>query len=154
MDLIKYTKSLLGGPPRSHGPINAAQLVIGSCMAGYTVTHLPAEFLVLFEHPVSQYIVFFILFNTSHGEQTPGSWAFIDAFLLTIIVNAAIYLIQEYYKNKAVKKAVKKAAGEIVISEATGTKDAEEVVIESAMGGGSLERSHAAHTGAGRQFRQ
>lgn len=107
MELGKYINSILGGPPRDHGPINATQLVIGACMAGYTVTHLPADFLALFEHPVAQYLVFFILFNTSHGDQTPKSWAFMDALLLTISANVIIYLIQTYYKNK---KAEKEAA--------------------------------------------
>jgi len=111
MDLGKYITSILGGPPRDHGPINATQLVIGACMAGYTVTHLPVEFLALFEHPVAQYMVFFILFNTSHGDNTPKSWAFMDALLLTGTVNALIYLIQTYYKNKnAEKEAIEKAA--------------------------------------------
>ncbi len=100
MDLGKYITSILGGPPRDHGPINATQLVIGACMAGYTVTHLPADFLKLFEHPVAQYLVFFILFNTSHGDNTPKMWAFMDALLLTLSVNAVIYIIQNAYKKE------------------------------------------------------
>ena len=49
IDLGRYMTSILGGPPKDHGPIAATQLVIGACMAGYTVTHLPPKFLALFE---------------------------------------------------------------------------------------------------------
>ena len=100
IDLRRYMTSILGGPPRDHGPIAATQLVIGACMAGYTVTHLPPKFLALFEHPVAQYLVFFILFNTSHGDQTPKAWAFMDALILTLSVNALIFILQQLYVEK------------------------------------------------------
>lgn len=100
IDLGRYMTSILGGPPKDHGPIAATQLVIGACMAGYTVTHLPPKFLALFEHPVAQYLVFFILFNTSHGDQTPKAWAFMDALILTLSVNALIFILQQLYVEK------------------------------------------------------
>ena len=122
IDLAKYMTSILGGPPRDHGPIAATQLVIGACMAGYTVTHLPPKFLALFEHPVAQYLVFFILFNTSYGDQTPKAWAFMDALILTLSVNAVIFILQQYYTEKPKEEPKEESQKEDVVEEVPDVK--------------------------------
>lgn len=94
---VKYFKSAMGGPPQDHHFIESIQLIIGACFAGYTVTHLPPKFLELFERPYVQFIVFYILFNTSHGSSISKVWVFVDALLFTLVINIAIYLIKRGY---------------------------------------------------------
>jgi len=93
----RYFKSVMGGAPKDHHFISSVELIIGACFAGYTVTHLPADFLKLFERPYVQFVVFYILFNTSHGGSVSQMWVIADALLFTAIMNLGIYVIQRAY---------------------------------------------------------
>jgi|APSaa5957512493_1039668.scaffolds.fasta_scaffold12448_4 hypothetical protein len=93
----KYLKSVMGGSPKDHHLLSSVQLIIGACFAGYTVTHLPPKFLELFERPYVQFVVFYVLFNTSHGDSVSKFWIFVDALLFTTLMNVGIYVIKRTY---------------------------------------------------------
>ena len=85
----------------SHNINLALQLVIGAVFAGYTATAFPPDFLKLFEHPIAQFFIFFLLFNTVERiNGFPRIFIIIDALMFTIFIQIAIRLIKEYYKNK------------------------------------------------------
>lgn len=85
----------------SHNINLALQLVIGAVFAGYTATAFPPDFLKLFEHPIAQFLIFFLLFNSiERVKGFPRTFIFIDALIFTIFIQIAIRLIKGYYKNK------------------------------------------------------
>tara|TARA_Y100000816_G_C25874415_1_gene456323 strand:- start:17 stop:355 length:339 start_codon:yes stop_codon:yes gene_type:complete len=74
-------------------------LIVGACFAGYTVTHLPPKFLKLFETPIAQFIIFFILFESSdHGGDSLKAMI-ISSLIYTIIFNILIKLIHKIYST-------------------------------------------------------
>jgi hypothetical protein len=87
----------MGGSPQNHHFFSSVELIIGACFAGYTVTHLPADFLKLFERPYVQFVVFYVLFNTSHGGSVSQMWVIADALLFTALMNLGIYVIKRAY---------------------------------------------------------
>ena len=68
MDIANgYFRSLLslGSKYPKHNVKAALQLVIGAVFAGYTATQFPPEFLKLFERPLAQFMIFFLLLQIS-----------------------------------------------------------------------------------------
>ena len=98
--------SILGGPPKDHGPIAATHSLLVHAWLDtlLPICHLNLRFI---RTSSAQYLVFFILFNTSHGDQTPKAWAFMDALIL-ILVLMLLYLFYNNYMLKNQKKNLKK----------------------------------------------
>ena len=102
-----YAKSFLGiGSKFPMRNISASsQLVIGAVFAGYTSTAFPPEFLKLFEHPVAQFFIFFLLFNSmEHVKGFPTIFVIVDAVLFTILIQVVLRLVREFYKKPEQKK--------------------------------------------------
>ena len=57
----QYLRSLSGGPPATHRFDSTFLLMVGSVFAGYTATAFPEKFLKNFEHPIVQFLIFYIL---------------------------------------------------------------------------------------------
>ena len=102
--LLQYLGSLAGGPPASHTVRKGAQLILGSVFAGYTATAFPPEFLKLFEHPLLQFFIFFILFYQNYWNQQgfPKWYIMLDAALFTAFLQTSIYVTRKFYsKNES-----------------------------------------------------
>jgi len=99
--LFKYLESLGGGPPASHTVRQGAQLILGAVFAGYTATAFPPQFLKLFETPLMQLFIFFILFYQNYWNQKgfPKWYIVLDAVLFTAFLQGAIYLARKYYSE-------------------------------------------------------
>jgi len=94
--ISKYLISISGGEPKSHNISIGIQLIIGAAFAGYTVTHMPEQFLKIFEHPLMQFLVYFVLFKQTQVDRTiPYYFAMFDALLFTIIINIIIYIFKK-----------------------------------------------------------
>ena len=101
-----YSKSFLGLGSKfpNHNIKSSLQLVIGAVFAGYTATAFPPEFLKIFEHPLAQFFIFFLLFNSN--EYSPGFpmiFVVIDAVLFTIMIQIVLKIVKELYKKNEQK---------------------------------------------------
>ena len=108
-----YLNSISGGKPDSHRFDNTILLMVAAVFAGYTATALPADFLKLFESPIVQFIVFYIIGITSYGGGMPpggkgfgpfkvfwaGPYVFLDAILVVCIMQLAVFLLRKWYKE-------------------------------------------------------
>ena len=103
-DLVRnYSRSFLGIGSKfpNHNIKASLQLVIGAVFAGYTATAFPPEFLKLFEHPVAQFFIFFLLFNSmEHVPGFPTIFVVVDAVLFTIMIQIVLRIVREMYKKK------------------------------------------------------
>ena len=100
MDFGKYFSSAMGGLKESnHSWKIGFQLLMASVFAGYTATALPAEFLKLFEHPILQFCVFYVMFNQMH-ENAPTGWIFMDGVLSVLLVQGLLYVTRRLYTKK------------------------------------------------------
>ena len=98
--LRQYFRSLSGGPPASHRFDSTFLLMVGSVFAGYTATAFPEQFLKKFEHPIIQFIIFYILaLSTSTSKDSIKILAIGDALLTTILFQSSVYLANKYYDN-------------------------------------------------------
>jgi len=98
--LRQYLRSLSGGPPSSHRFDSTFLLMVGSVFAGYTATAFPEKFLKKFEHPIIQFIIFYILaLSTSTSKDSIKILAIGDALLTTLIFQSAVYLANKYYND-------------------------------------------------------
>tara|TARA_Y100000389_G_scaffold202486_1_gene247915 strand:- start:7382 stop:7660 length:279 start_codon:yes stop_codon:yes gene_type:complete len=83
--------------------IKSVQLIIGAVLAGYTAQNIPKKYMDYTSHPISQFIIYYLLFNQSHSNNVPRSWIFIDAVIFTLFINITIELIKmhnHYQENK------------------------------------------------------
>jgi hypothetical protein len=114
LSLSKYLVSLSGGPPSEHRFDNTLCLMIGAVFAGYTATALHPEFLKEFEHPLIQFLVFYIIGISSYGGNVPpggwgwgpfktlwaGPYVFLDAILTVVAFQTLVYITNYYYDYK------------------------------------------------------
>ena len=91
-------------------------LIIGACFAGYTVTHLPPKFLKLFETPIAQFIIFFILFESSHHGGDSLKAMIISSIIYTIIFNILIKLIHKLYSSDIKIKEIDEDSNSVYIN--------------------------------------
>lgn len=117
LSIPRYLVSLMGGKPVGHRFDNTFFLMISAVFAGYTVTKLHPDFLKEFEHPLVQFVVFYIIGISSHGGAVPpGGWGwgpfkviwggpfvFYDAILTTFIFQMLVYVTNTYYESKEQK---------------------------------------------------
>tara|TARA_B100000941_G_C28434340_1_gene516064 strand:+ start:22 stop:729 length:708 start_codon:yes stop_codon:yes gene_type:complete len=111
INFFDYLTSISGGPPDTHRFDSTLMLMFAAVFAGYTATALPNGFLKLFESPLYQFIVFYIIGITSYGHSLPpgasglgpfkvlwaGPYVFLDAILVTCIFQLAVYLVRSHY---------------------------------------------------------
>lgn len=114
LSIPRYLESLMGGKPVGHRFDNTIFLMISAVFAGYTVTKLHPDFLKEFEHPLVQFLVFYIIGISSHGGAIPpGGWGwgpfkviwggpfvFYDAILTTFMFQLLVYVTNTYYESK------------------------------------------------------
>ena len=119
ISLPQYLKSISGGEPSSHRFDNTILLMCAAIFAGYTATALPKKFLKLFQNPIVQFIVFYIIGITSYGGSMPpggkgfgpfkvfwaGPYVFLDAILVVCLMQLLIFITRMIYgkdekKNK------------------------------------------------------
>lgn len=114
LSIPRYLVSLMGGKPAGHRFDNTIFLMIGAVFAGYTATKLHPDFLKEFEHPLIQFLVFYIIGISSHGGTVPpGGWGwgpfkviwggpfvFYDAILTTFMFQLLVYVTNTYYESK------------------------------------------------------
>ena len=111
ISLPDYLKSISGGEPSSHRFDNTILLMCAAIFAGYTATSLPKNFLKLFQNPIVQFIVFYIIGITSYGGAMPpggkgfgpfkvfwaGPYVFLDAILVVCLMQLLMYITRMIY---------------------------------------------------------
>lgn len=101
-----YSKSFLGLGSKfpNHNIKSSLQLVIGAVFAGYTATAFPPEFLKIFEHPLAQFFIFFLLFNSKqYSPGFPMIFVVIDSVLFTIMIQIVLRIVKNLYKKNEQK---------------------------------------------------
>jgi len=112
MDVLNdYVNSIYGRTPINNKCNKSFYFIIEAVFAGYIITAAHPKFLKMFEHPLIQFLIFYIIGITWHtGEVPPGGWGgygfktlwagpyvFLDAIFSVILIRSIVYLSHKYY---------------------------------------------------------
>lgn len=89
----------MGGPPESHHLTKEISIIFTAAISGYLITSFHPDYLLLFENPVMQFSVALLIFNLGRSEAIPYNWLFLDALLLTGVLQLIERLTTWYYSE-------------------------------------------------------